>query len=111
MRKPKFEIFVGQDGKIYFRLKAANGETVMSGRGFKTKPETIHAIASVMRYGSVPQNFIQRTSTAGQHYFQLKSPNGRILGWSEQYVSRQGRDNGIAAVVHAAKWGRVLDLN
>ncbi|HEX2898451.1 MAG TPA: YegP family protein [Bacteroidia bacterium] len=111
MRKPKFEILAGKDGKIYFHLKAANGEIILAGRGFKTKAETIHAIASVMRYGQLDTCIVRRESVSGQHFFQVKSPSGRILGWSEMYISRQNRDLGIQAVKRAVTHGRVFDLN
>jgi uncharacterized protein len=111
MRKPKFEILAGKDGKIYFHLKAANGEIILAGRGYKTKSETIHAIASVMRYGQLDTSFVRRESANGQFFFQLKSPSGRILGWSEMYIAKQSREVGIQAVKTAVQYGRVFDLN
>jgi uncharacterized protein len=111
MRQPKFEIFVSKDGKIRFHLKAANGEIILAGRSYKTKSETIHGIASVMRYGAIESCFVRRESVNGQHFFQIKSPSGRLLGWSEMYRSRQGRETGILAVKKAVQVGRVLDLN
>jgi uncharacterized protein len=110
MRKPKFEILAGKDGKIRFQLKAANGEAILAGRNFATKPEAIHGIASVMRYGALESCFVRRESLSGQFFFQIKSPSGRLLGWSEFYHSRQGRETGIAAVKKAVQVGRVLDL-
>jgi uncharacterized protein len=111
MRKPKFEMLVGDDGKVYFHLKAANGEIVLSGRGYSTKYETIQAIASVMRYGAYESRFMRRENAEGKYFFQLLSPSGRVLGWSQMYHSKQGRDNGIVAVRRAVQFGRVLDLN
>lgn len=111
MRKPKFEILVAKDGRIHFHLKAANGEVILAGRGFKTKPETLHAIASVMRYGQLESSFVRRQGTNGQFFFQVKSPSGRLLGWSEMYVSKQSREVGIAAVKRAVTFGRVFEAN
>jgi uncharacterized protein YegP (UPF0339 family) len=111
MRKPKFEILAGKDGKIRFHLKAANGEVILAGRSYATKSEAIHGIASVMRYGAMESSFVRRESLNGQFFFQIKSPSGRLLGWSEFYISRQGRETGIAAVKKAVHVGRVLDLN
>jgi hypothetical protein len=111
MLKPKFEMVAGRDGRIYVRLVAGNGEIILSGRGFATKSEAIHSIASIMRYGSQDQRFRRRESLNGQHFFQLVSPSGRILGWSEMYHSKQGRENGVLAVRRAVQFGRVMDLN
>jgi uncharacterized protein len=111
MYKPQFEMLAGKDGKFYFRLKASNGEVVLSGRGYKTKSETIHAIASVMRYGGMEGRFVRKETLNRQFYFQLKAPSGQLLGWSEMYHSEIGRDNGIIAVRRAVQFGRVFDLN
>jgi uncharacterized protein YegP (UPF0339 family) len=64
-----------------------------------------------MRYGALESRFVRKETITGKFYFQLRSPSGRILGWSEMYKSRQGRDNGILAVRRAVQYGRVLDLN
>ena len=111
MQKPKFEMLKGRDGKIYIHLKASNGEIILSGRGYDSKSEAIHAIGSIMRYGAMGNRFRRRESINGQHYFQLVSPSGRILGWSETYFSRQGMENGILSVRRAVQYGRVMDLN
>ena len=71
MQKPKFEMLKGRDGKIYIHLKASNGEIILSGRGYDSKSEAIHAIGSVMRYGAMGNRFRRRESINGQHYFQL----------------------------------------
>jgi uncharacterized protein len=110
MRKPKFEIYAGKDSKIEFRLKAANGEPVLFGPGFRTKPEAIRAISNVMFYGTIASRFAIRQKADGTYYFLLKTSLGRILGWSEYYHSRQAMLHGIEAVRHAARIGRVLDL-
>lgn len=110
MRKPKFEILVGKDGKIRFHLKAANGEIILASRSYTTKPEAVHGIASVMRYGVLESCYVRRESLNGQFFFQIKSPAGRLLGWSEMYRSRQGRETGIAAVQKASLVGRVLEI-
>ena len=38
---PRFEIFQGKDAKNYWHLKGANGEVILSGRGYATKSETV----------------------------------------------------------------------
>lgn len=111
MRKPKFETLVGKDGKIYFHLKASNGEIILAGRGHKTKPEAIHAIASVMRYATQDRYVVRRDSANEQFFFQVKSPSGRILAWSEMYHTLHGRETGIHSVQNAVQYGRVLELN
>ncbi len=110
MRKPHFEIFVGKDCKFEFRLKAANGEPVLFGAGQRSKAEALRAVANVMYYGTSSARFVQRESSDGQYHFLLKSPIGRLLGWSENYTTRIAMLNGIKAARTAAKSAQVTDL-
>lgn len=111
MRKPTFEMLTSKDGKIYFQLKADHGIVLLTSRSFQNQVEAIEGIASVMRYGAYDRRFWCKETERGQFFFQLQSPSGRILGWSEMYQSKEGRDNGILAVRRAVQTGRVLDLN
>jgi len=43
----KFEIFVGRDGKFYFRLKAADGEIIATSEGYVKKLGAIDGISAV----------------------------------------------------------------
>lgn len=110
-QKPRFDMVAGLDGKFHFHLKTAQGETVLTGGGFATQYAAIQAIASVMRYGAYDSRYARRATADGQYSFQLLAPSGRILGWSAQYLSKQGCENGIVAVRRAVQFGRVLDLN
>lgn len=110
MRKPKFEIFSGKDSKYYYCLKAANGEAIMKGRGYNSKPGIIHSIANVISEAGEETRFSRKTAANGQFFFQLRAKSGRIIGWSELYQTRQGRDKGIRAVQRAVQHGRIIDL-
>lgn len=46
----------------------------------------------------------------GNFYFRLKSANNEIIAQSEGYASKQGAQNGIAAVKRDAPNARVDDL-
>ena len=43
----KFVVFKGKDGQDYFRLKAGNGETILSSEGYKTRKSCMNGIESV----------------------------------------------------------------
>ena len=45
----KFEIFTGKNKKHYFRLKATNGETILSSQGYKSKASCLNGIESVRK--------------------------------------------------------------
>jgi len=46
----------------------------------------------------------------GWFYFRLKAPNGEIICASEGYSSKQGAQNGVAAVKQYAPTAPVYDL-
>lgn len=109
-KKPKFEIFKTNEGKFQFQLKAANGEPVMTGRAYEAKYNLMHAIAQVMKETQREIRFVRKTSANYKFFFQLRSQTGRLIGWSQLYQTRQGRDNGIVAVMNAAKFAQVKDI-
>lgn len=49
-------------------------------------------------------------ATNGQYYFRLKAENGEIIANSEGYTTKQGAQNGIAAVKRCAPIAQVVDL-
>ena len=111
MRKPKFEMKSGRDGKTCYQLKNGKGDTILTGLGIASKSEAIQVIVLVMRYGLYERRFIRKETITGKYYFQLRTPSGRVIGRSELYHSYQGRENGINAIRMAVQYGRVLDLN
>ena len=46
---PKFEIYLDKAGEYRFRLKARNGEIILSSEGYKAKPSCENGIASVRK--------------------------------------------------------------
>ena len=47
MSNPKFQVFIGEDGQFYFRLKAANGEIICASQGYTTKQSCLGGIEAV----------------------------------------------------------------
>lgn len=47
VKHPKFVIFRGRDNQFYFRLSAANGETIAASEGYTTKASCRNGIRSV----------------------------------------------------------------
>lgn len=46
---PKFEIYLDKRGEFRFRLKAANGQIVAVGEGYKAKASCLSGIASIRK--------------------------------------------------------------
>ena len=110
MRKPSFVIFVGNDKKFEFKLKTANGDDILYGPGFRSKSEAVHAVSGVMSHGATTARYVQRERVDGKFYFQLKSPIGRLLGWSKEYETRQAMLTAIRIARVSTKTAQVIDL-
>ena len=49
LKHPKFEVYVDKAGEFRFRLKARNGEIILSSEGYKGKPACLNGIESVKK--------------------------------------------------------------
>lgn len=47
MENPKFQVFKGNDGQWYFRLRARNGEIICSSEGYTTKQNCLKGIDAI----------------------------------------------------------------
>ncbi|WP_314018569.1 YegP family protein [Stutzerimonas degradans] len=94
----KYEIFLGTDRQYYFRLKAPNGEKILSSEGYTTKANCQNGVQSVRINSPHDANYKKLTSVNGQYYFTLHAGNGQVIGKGETYTTAQARDGGIAAV-------------
>ena len=98
----KFECYKDKAGEFRFRLKAGNGETILSSEGYKAKASCTNGIASVQK-NCVDEKCFEKTTTSGGGFrFNLKSSNGQVIGTSQTYKSESGRDNGIGSIGRAA---------
>ncbi|BCU75938.1 YegP family protein [Luteolibacter sp. LG18] len=105
-----YELFKSEaSGKYHFRLKAGNGEIILSSEAYEAKPSAENGIASVKKNGTDRKNFEIRQSSSGKSYFVLKAGNGQIIGQSQQYVTEAAAENGIASVIKNAG-GETKDL-
>ena len=109
MINPKFQVFVGNNYQFYFRLRAANGEIVLTSEGYSTKQGCQNGIVSVKENASQDQRYKHKESKDGRFYFVLVAANGKTIGTSEMYSSKQGRGKGIEAVKRAASEAEIED--
>ncbi|WP_409029378.1 YegP family protein [Gracilimonas sediminicola] len=111
MQNPKFQIFKSSaNQQYYFRLKAKNGENILSGEGYTSKKSCLNGIQSVKTNSPYDSRYEDRKSVNGQYYFNLKASNGEIIGTSEMYTTSSARDNGKAAVKRDAPGAGIEDL-
>ncbi len=49
LKNPKFEVYVDKAGEFRFRLKAKNGQIIVTGEGYKAKSSCLNGIESIRK--------------------------------------------------------------
>ena len=94
-----YEIYQSETSKKYhFRLKAGNGEIILTGQGYADKGGCQNGIESVKTNAPDDSKFETKEAKDGRNYFVLKAGNGQVIGQSQMYKSESGLTNGIASV-------------
>lgn len=106
----KFELYNSTNGQFRFRLKAGNGEPILSSEAYQSKAGAENGIQSVKTNASNDARYERKESSSGQPYFVLKAGNGEPLGRSETYSSNSAMENGIESVKRNASEAAVDDL-
>lgn len=110
MNNPKFQIFRSTaNSQYYFRLKARNGETVLSSEGYVYKSSCNNGIESVKANATIDSRY-ERKDNYANYTFNLKAANGEIIGRSENYTTSSAREVGINAVKSDAANASIEDL-
>ena len=106
-----FELYQSDaNDKFHYRLKAANGEIILSGQGYASKDGAQKGIESVRSNAAREEAFHIKEAKDGRHYFTLVAANGEVIGQSQMYKSDSGLKNGIASVQKNAPDAKVNDL-
>lgn len=105
----KFECYKDKAGEFRFRLKAGNGETILSSEGYSGKSGCENGIESVRKNCVNPDRFEKKETAGGKFRFNLKASNGQVIGTSQNYSSASGCDNGIKSVANSAPDAKVVE--
>ena len=106
----KFEVYVDKAGEHRFRLKAGNGEVILTSEGYNKKDGCANGIESVRKNATNPDRFEKTTTSSGKFRFNLKAANHQVIGTSQNYSSESGRDNGIESVGRSAPDASVVEV-
>jgi uncharacterized protein YegP (UPF0339 family) len=106
-----FEVYVDKTGEHRFRLKAGNGEIILSSEGYNTKAGCANGIESVRKNAADATKFEKKETASGKFRFNLKAANQQVIGTSQSYSSASGRDKGIASVQKNAPDAKVKDTD
>ncbi|MGK7313416.1 MAG: YegP family protein [Candidatus Longimicrobiales bacterium M2_2A_002] len=105
-----FELYTDKGGEFRFRLKASNGQTILTSEGYKSKASAQNGIRSVKENGGDTERFEKTTTPSGAYRFNLTAKNRQTIGQSQNYKSESARDNGIEAVGRASEGAEAVDL-
>lgn len=105
----KFECYKDKAGEYRFRLKAGNGEAILSSEGYKAKDSCTNGIESVRKNAANPDRFAKKQTDSGKFRFNLTATNGQVIGTSQNYSSEAGCDNGMKSVANSAPDASVDD--
>ena len=95
----KFEVFESpKDKKHYFRLKASNGQVILTSQGYASKASCENGIKSVKTNCCDDDLFERKEAKNGKFHFNLLAKNKQIIGSSQMYSGNSGLENGIKSV-------------
>lgn len=99
----KFEVYQsGKKNEFRFRLKADNGQIILSSEGYTSKPACLNGIESVKKNSADAKRFTKTTTPSNMFRFAISAANSQIIGTSQNYKSESGRNNGIESVMKNA---------
>jgi len=107
----KFEIYQSEKSQdYYFRLKAGNGEIILSSQGYNSKDACKNGVESCQKNASSESSFEMKTAENGKSFFNLKAANGQVIGKSQMYADNGGASNGMKSVMTNCADSTVEDL-
>lgn len=107
----KFEVYQsGKKNEFRFRLKADNGQTILSSEGYNTKASCLNGIESVKKNSADPKRFTKSQTPNKMFRFAVTAANSQIIGTSQNYKSESGRNNGIESVKRNAAKAEIKEV-
>jgi len=107
----KFEVYQsGKNKEFRFRLKADNGQTILSSEPYKTRAACVNGIESVKKNAKDPKRINKAVTPNKLFRFAVVAGNNEVIGISQNYKSESGRNNGIDSLKRNAAKAAVKDV-
>lgn len=106
----KFEVYKDKAGKFRYRLKARNGQIILTGEAYNSKNACLEGIESVKKNSQKESAFEVYEDKKGGFRFRLKASNGEIIGQGESYNVRSGCMKGIESVRKNSSDSKTVEL-
>ncbi len=97
------------DGSYVFNLCADNQEVVLSSDQYAARVGCLHGVDAARAHAQDKERFKRKITAEGSYYFVLTAANGRVVGISEMYGNISHCEEGIAAVMDAAREADVYE--
>ena len=94
-----FQIYKDKAGKHRFRLKAKNGENIISSQAYASRATCMKGIKSVAKHSAEKSNFKFKENKAGKWNFNLVAANNRVIASSQSYADKASMNKGIKSVM------------
>lgn len=102
-----FIIVQKSNGSFQFSLRAGNGRAILISPEFSDSASCEQGIEAVKEHYSDDANFVLRTSSKGEFYFNLETQSGHLLGSSDTYKNSVACHQDILAVKAFARGATV----
>ncbi len=107
----KFEVYQsGKNKEFRFRLKADNGQTILSSEPYKSRTSCVNGIESVKKNAKDPKRVNKVKTPSKLFRFSITAANNEVIGTSQNYTSENGRDNGIDSVKRNTVKAQIKDV-
>jgi uncharacterized protein len=94
-RRESFELFKGEDGKSYFRLRAANGEIMLGSQSYTATASARGGIASVLANGTEAASYEVFETDSGNYALRLVAKNGEVIARGQSYTSKSSATRAV----------------
>lgn len=104
-KRERFELFVGEDGKSYFRVRAGNGEIVLGSQGYTSRQSAQKGIASVVTNGADASAYQVFEASSGAWGVRLVAKNGEVVARGELYASKSNANRAVTRLTTMLRGG------
>jgi uncharacterized protein len=100
-RRQSFELFTGEDGNVYFHLRAGNGEILLSSEAYAAKAGAKNGIDSVKENGKSRDAFEVFEAADGRFGVRLVAANGEVIARGESYATKSSAPRAVKHMASA----------
>ena len=91
----------------YFRLKAKNGQIILSSQGYAGKAGANNGIESVRKNSQVAERYDTKVAKNGKHLFNIVARNGQVVATSNKWDEARTCKTRITSVKKGAVKAKV----